>query len=138
LLVLLILLIFFTYGPVYQLLKSMPGLGSRIGRHRYLLPSYFCIFGLGSWWLIWKSKISSSVGGYLNIMLGILVLVPISKCGSFYLSISRPFSQDSTLLPSKPQLRCMRIPRTNITSSWICTPARMPSWKTTNLIILVY
>lgn len=90
-----ILILFFTYGHVYQLFKNLPSIGSLIGRHRYLLPVYFFVFGIGSWLIIWKIKIGSSLTKFLNVFLVILVLIPVLQSGRFYLSKSQSFQKVS-------------------------------------------
>jgi hypothetical protein len=81
-----ILVLFFTYGQVYQLLKGIPSLGSVIGRHRYLIPIYLLIFLFGSWLIIRRIKLSAGVTKTLNIIMIILVILPLVQSGSFFVS----------------------------------------------------
>jgi hypothetical protein len=68
------LLLFVTYGHLYQFLKNQPSLGAILGRHRVLLPVYLILVGI-SLWLIWRKKTyNRNLNLFLNII-GILILV---------------------------------------------------------------
>jgi hypothetical protein len=42
-------ILFYSYGHLYQLLRSTPGLGATLGRHRYLAPLYLIVLVVGVW-----------------------------------------------------------------------------------------
>ncbi|MBT3314159.1 MAG: hypothetical protein HN390_06055 [Anaerolineae bacterium] len=52
-----IIILFFTYGHIYTLLKNIEILGVGIGRHRFLLPVWLALIIFGIWWSV--SKLSA-------------------------------------------------------------------------------
>ena len=81
---LLILIVFYSYGHIYQLLKNILISGVNLGRHRILVPFFFCLF-------IVAFKLSSRIRTYrnINIFLNIfaiyLFFIPVFKISSYYL-----------------------------------------------------
>ncbi len=68
-------LFFFTYGHVYQALKSVNGFD--IGRHRFLFPAWLVLFGMGAWLIYKKIKCNAFLSRILNIVGVILVIMPV-------------------------------------------------------------
>jgi len=76
------LLLFFSYGHVYNTLRSFE-LGFTLGRHRYLLPAWIVV-GAGVAWLIWKGGSDSpGLSGALTLGLGVALLIPLVRILSF-------------------------------------------------------
>jgi hypothetical protein len=81
--------LFFSYGHVYQALEPHAVLGVSIGRHRYLLPIYLCLFCAGLWWLTRRLKSSGSITQALNVASIAALAMPVLSIGAFQLSLTR-------------------------------------------------
>jgi Sulfatase len=81
-----ILILFFSYGQVYELLKRTPIFGFSLGRHRYLVIIYAFILLIGLWWLIFKLKSISQTMYIMNIMGVVLLIYPLYLIINFTLS----------------------------------------------------
>lgn len=83
------LLLFVTYGHLYQLLKNQPSILSSLGRHRVLIPVYLAVAAAGLWW-VWRTKlVSRNLNRILN-WIGILLLIyPTFQLASFAISTTR-------------------------------------------------
>jgi len=76
------LVLFFSYGHVYNVLRSLE-LGFTLGRHRYLLPVWIVV-GAGVVWLIWKrGSDSPGLSSALTLGLGVALLIPLVRILSF-------------------------------------------------------
>lgn len=70
----LVVMLFFTYGHGYHLIKTVPIVGQAIGHHRYLIPAYCLILALGIWWVRAKAANVPSLTVWLNLIsLGLLI-----------------------------------------------------------------
>jgi hypothetical protein len=69
-----ILILFFSYGQVYELLQKTPIFGFSLGRHRYLAIIFSLILTIGLWWIFRKLKDLNTTTQALN-SLGVLLLV---------------------------------------------------------------
>ncbi len=90
-------LLFFTYGHVYDYLKQVQISSVLIGRHRFLIPLWIGLLVLGLYWVNKHLKDPTPLSGVLNLVAGILILVPISTIVIFLLR-SRSIQS-----PSEPQ-----------------------------------
>jgi hypothetical protein len=76
-----VVLLFFSYGHVYLLLKRVQFLGETIGRHRYLVP-LSVILTLAALWLIFrKLRKAYSVTASLTIAALAVSVVPLLRLG---------------------------------------------------------
>ena len=82
------LVLFFTYGHVYQVLEMKEIFGVNIGRHRYLISFYIFIAILGLWFILRKIKDLASLTLVMNIVGGILLITPIFQIVTFNIRIS--------------------------------------------------
>ena len=82
------LILFFTYGHLYQVLKSTAFQGFSLGRHRYLLVIYLGLLGAGTWWIVRKVRDLSLATQALNIISLLLLVYPTYQVTSFYLNAS--------------------------------------------------
>jgi hypothetical protein len=74
------LVLFFSYGHVYSLLK-----GEGIGRHRFLLPVWLLIFIFLAWWILKRARSPEKVSLLLN-GIGLAALIfPLVQIGSYAL-----------------------------------------------------
>jgi len=80
---LLALALFFTYGHVYYALRTIPSIGMEISRHRYLLPLYLIVLGVGCWLILAKVKKIERICLYMNVFSILLVAIPIISTSSF-------------------------------------------------------
>jgi len=81
-----LLVLFFSYGHVYDALK---GTYQDLARHRYLAPAYFAILAVGLWWLLKKAKNFSAFTETLNIVGILLIAFSFYQIGAFYISVAR-------------------------------------------------
>ena len=74
----LILLLFFSYGRVYDLVKNASLGGVLLGRHRYLTLVWLALLGGLSWW-VWRTPSDRlrPTNTFLNIAFLIAVALPI-------------------------------------------------------------
>jgi hypothetical protein len=80
------LILFFSYGQVYDYLEMAQPLGLMLGRHRYLAPTWLLLLGLGAWWILRIVKDHTSITQAINISAAALLLLPIGQIASFSLS----------------------------------------------------
>ena len=66
LLVSLFLILFFAYGHLYDSIKL--GLGSEIGRHRFLAPVFLGIGIFLAWWILRRARRPEAATGILNVV----------------------------------------------------------------------
>lgn len=79
----LLMILFLTYGHLYNFIGDLQVGGFLIGRHRYLVLAWFAIACLGIWRVIRKPRNYSSLTSILNLMSLILVAMPAAQL-SFY------------------------------------------------------
>jgi hypothetical protein len=82
------IILFFTYGHVYQLIELKEIFGVNIGRHRYLIPFYLMIGGLGLWLILRKVRDYYSITQVMNMISIFLVIFPILQILLFIRRIS--------------------------------------------------
>lgn len=70
----LLLVLFFSYGHVYEELQAAGNFLSALGRHRYLIPAYLGMLLLGVWVISRRIKKTRKITRLLNII-GMLMLV---------------------------------------------------------------
>jgi hypothetical protein len=70
------LVLFFTYGHVYQFLREISADGQGFGRHRYLVPTWALLFIIVSLWIFFKKNIAKLYTKTFNLMAVVLVLIP--------------------------------------------------------------
>ncbi len=79
-----VLVLFFSYGHLYQFLEQTPIVGINLGRHRYLLPAFAAVSGAGLWFILGRSRKFSNATHILNFASFILILFPIYQIGSHF------------------------------------------------------
>ncbi len=77
------IILFFSYGHLYNLVKSVSFLNTILGRHRYLLGIYGLIW-ISVLILSLKKNIKSDFTKLMNIISIILIALPLLKIGSYY------------------------------------------------------
>jgi hypothetical protein len=73
----LVLLLFYTYGHVYYLLRRVPTIGLDISRDRYLIPLYAILLGVGIWLIVVKIRKPARTCLTLNVFSILLTLIPV-------------------------------------------------------------
>ncbi|NIM93677.1 MAG: hypothetical protein GTO18_08190 [Anaerolineales bacterium] len=102
------LVLFFSYGHVYQLVEDYELFGILIGRHRYLVTLWGVLFFVGTWLILWKIQASMEVTRVVNLMSLILVVFQISQIAVYQIRrrISHQQAQatlsDPVLTPGDP------------------------------------
>lgn len=94
------LILFTTYGHVYQFFETVPGLNLVLGRHRYLLVIYLAALAAGLWLLIAKVKTLQPWNAGLHAVGLVLVAFPLTQIGYAILQAqqSRQTSQAASAL----------------------------------------
>ncbi|MEW5829667.1 MAG: hypothetical protein AB1846_12310 [Chloroflexota bacterium] len=76
----LVLMLFFSYGHVYDFLKQS---FNTLARHRFLGPFYLILLGLGVWWILRKARHWPSLTETLNVVGIVLLVFPLFQSGQF-------------------------------------------------------
>jgi hypothetical protein len=76
------LLLFFTYGHIYHLLKSFSIMGVIVGRHRLLLPVGIFIGILFTWLVVKKLENPIPINRFLNILAIVALVFPVYQITS--------------------------------------------------------
>ncbi|HEX5942743.1 MAG TPA: sulfatase-like hydrolase/transferase, partial [Anaerolineales bacterium] len=77
------LILFLTYGHLYDYISDLEVGGFLIGRHRYLVMLWLALALLGSWWAFRKARSYPSLTSTLNLMSLVLVAMPVVQL-AFY------------------------------------------------------
>lgn len=88
----LLVVLFFSYGHVYKLTYMWSVFGIFIGRHRYLLPFWLLLAGLGAVYAFWTRRTFENLTKCLNVMAACLVLMSAFSVG--HLSIKAKVTVD--------------------------------------------
>jgi len=75
----LLLILFFTYGHLYNFISDLQVGGILVGRHRYLVIVWTGLALVGSWWAIRNSRNYPSLTSTLNLMSLFLVAMPLAQ-----------------------------------------------------------
>jgi hypothetical protein len=73
------LLLFYTYGQVYNLLKPLALMGTVLGRHRLLLPVWIVVWVIGVALILRRKGQFSSITQALNLIGVILLIFPLGQ-----------------------------------------------------------
>jgi hypothetical protein len=102
-------LMFFSYGHIYQIVEDTQIYGFLIGRHRYLIFFWGAVFIFGTWLIFRRIREESEITPILNLVSLILVLFQIGRIATYQIrkSISQQQAQaaisDTLLLPKDPE-----------------------------------
>ena len=72
-----ILILFFSYGHVYMMLKETRIAGILIGRHRFLLPLFVLLFLIGSWYVAKRIRNVVSLSKILVLVSLVSLISPV-------------------------------------------------------------
>jgi hypothetical protein len=105
-----ILVLFFSYGHLYEFLEQTPVAGIHLGRHRYLLPAIAAVFGAGLWFLLWRSRKLPNAINALNFASFILIIFPAYQIGTFF--VRQAFiGPEAPLISEKPTSAALQKPK---------------------------
>jgi hypothetical protein len=83
-----IIILFFSYGRLYEFLKSTPLAATGIVRHRYLIILFLALLVAGIWFIIKRIRDTGPATGILNIISVILVAIPLFQITAYNLKTS--------------------------------------------------
>ncbi len=89
----LIIILFFSYGHIYQLSKGITVAGFVLGRHRYLVGLWALLLGAGIWWIMRRLREPWKVTNYLNVVAAVALVLPTYNILSF---LARPTGEFRT------------------------------------------
>lgn len=95
----LLLVLFFSYGHVYQLVEGKALWGLRLGRHAVLAPLWLGLLALGLWVLLRKSRRWDGFNRVLNAAAGVLVLLVVGQFAFFAVRVWRLNSAAASVQP---------------------------------------
>jgi hypothetical protein len=97
--------LFFSYGHVYALLKGTDL--SSISRHRIILPLWILLFGSGTWWIQKKLRDAARTSETLSLISLLLVIFPLFQITSFHYTAwtARLRSQQEEAVIAQSELR---------------------------------
>jgi len=84
----LLVILFFTYGHLYQILELKEIFGVNIGRHRYLILLYAVLGTVGLWLILKRVKDSVHITKVFNLVGLVLLLGPIFQIFAFRVRLS--------------------------------------------------
>jgi hypothetical protein len=71
------LILFFSYGHIYDLVRQYNLADAYLGKHKILLPLFLILFGVWFWWVAARLKKKRDVVRFLNVLGVVLVLLPV-------------------------------------------------------------
>lgn len=90
------LILLFSYGHVYEVLRHEVILGILLGRHRYLIPLFALIFIAGYVFIATRKQIPLNVARILNVMgIGLLIL-PSYRIASHFFYLNSSWSTEGS------------------------------------------
>lgn len=90
-----VLVLFFSYGHVYEILKAG---ATSLARHRYLLPVWGVFLIAWVYWVWRRWDPGGTAIRAINLAAVVLLLFPISSLGSYFLSRTDPGDPEGSLL----------------------------------------
>lgn len=92
-------IMFFSYGHIYQIVEDIQLFGFLIGRHRYLVIFWGAMFILGTWFIFRKIRKLDEIALSLNLVSLILVLFQIGQIASYQIRKSGSLEQAQAAIP---------------------------------------
>ena len=83
-----LLLMFYSYGQIYELIEGRKILGLLVGRHAVLLTVWIVILVLGMWWIIKNAGDLKNLNQILNLVSVLLVIIPIFRMVQYEVNLS--------------------------------------------------
>ena len=96
----LVLVLFYSYGQVYEFLQAHSIFGLNFGRHRYLAIIYAVLLLVGLWTVLFRSKNLTIPTQMLNIIGVLLLIYPLYQIVSYSLHTSQSEQRLSVVTPN--------------------------------------
>ena len=114
----LLMLLFFSYGHVYGILKENPIFGVTLGRHSIMISLWLVIFAVGAVLILRARRDLLKLSEALNVVAVIAVLFPLVQIASYGFQSSRalpksPGVQNDNELPLPAELTNLKPPGEN-------------------------
>ena len=90
------IILFFSYGHVYRVVKTWIILGSSIGRHRFMIPVWGIILLFWIWWVSRKMRNSAHVTRFFNVAGVVLLVLPVLQIVAYQLDTYTSVTEFST------------------------------------------
>ena len=98
------MVLFFSYGHIYEFLQQHAIFGFSLGRHRYLIAIYAVLFIIALWQVLRKVKDAQPATQVLNII-GLLILVlPVYQISSYSITVWRNAQRSTQQPPAQSEL----------------------------------
>ncbi|HIA09611.1 MAG TPA: hypothetical protein EYN75_00860, partial [Candidatus Nitrosopelagicus sp.] len=94
----LLLVLFFSYGHVYNLIDNVTIAGLDIGRSRYLLIPFFASLVVGVYYFIRTNRKLNNATTITNFITVSLIIVASANIGMFYIADNENFYDDETII----------------------------------------
>ena len=95
----LIVVLFFAYGQVYEILQKISISGVILGRHRYLIVLFTLVFVIGIWLIFSRLKNPHRASQFLNLIGVLLLIYPIYQISSHLIRTSMNEQRMSEVSP---------------------------------------
>lgn len=96
-----ILLLFFSYGHVYEIFEGQKFLGLTLGRHRYLVICYLLLLVGSLVWISLKQNNLHRLTSFLNLITALALIFPLAQIGSFEYDILRSQAEKKEISSQK-------------------------------------
>ncbi len=93
------LILFFSYGHVFSILRDVHIESILIGRTLVILPAYFLLLALGVWWILARLSVTSTITQAFNVIGLFLLLFPLYTISSYYLKSQMIRSSQNATVP---------------------------------------
>ena len=85
----LFMILFFSYGHIYEFLQQHAVFGYNLGRHRYLTVAYGLIFIVGLWIVLRKLKHLNNLTQMFNLVGLLLLILPVYQIARYSFTVAR-------------------------------------------------
>jgi hypothetical protein len=107
------IILFFSYGHIYAMVKTITVGVFVVGRHRLLMPMFIILLGAWIWWVTKKLETASNLSLFFNVVAAAAIVIPVYKIAAYQIEsnkMSLPFSTSTDMafafeLPSMEENR---------------------------------
>lgn len=101
------LVLFFSYGHIYNYLEQINVGVIQLGRHRFLAPVWLALFLASVWWVEASKAKLQSVNKSINLLAGLILIFPLAQMGLF---AYRSLEAGAGTTAAKAQLASLKAP----------------------------
>ena len=94
-----VLLLFFSYGHVYEFFERQETFSGILGRHRYLVGLYLVVFIVSLVWVSRQNIHLPQITRFLNVITAVALSIPALQLGSFELRLAQTQVERRESLP---------------------------------------